>query len=94
MQQLLIFFDILPNSSSQIDVVYLDFRKAFDSVVHNKLLYTQAVEFWHYWKTMIMDKSLLDQLSAVLCLLVTLPYLFSLGCHKAVSWALSYFSSL
>ena len=40
LQQLLIFFDMtLCSSESQTDVVYLDFRKAFDSVAHSELLY-------------------------------------------------------
>ena len=39
LQQLLIFFNILLSSPSQSDVIYLDFRKAFDSVAHNELLY-------------------------------------------------------
>ena len=40
LQQLLVFFDmILRSSGPQTDVVYLDFRKAFDSVAHNELLY-------------------------------------------------------
>ena len=33
LQQMLVFFNSLLNSASQTDVIYLDFKKAFDSVV-------------------------------------------------------------
>ena len=45
LQQLFIFFDTILNSGPQTDVLYLDFKKAFDSVSHlNELLH----KLWHF----------------------------------------------
>ena len=38
LQQLLLFTEKLLKAKSEVDVVYMDFRKAFDSVYHNGLL--------------------------------------------------------
>ena len=44
LQQLLIMFNTLICPGSQTDVLYLDFRKAFDSVYHNELLH----KLWNF----------------------------------------------
>ena len=44
LQQLLVFFNTIIHSGFQTDVIYLDFRKAFDSVAHKELLH----KLWNF----------------------------------------------
>ena len=64
LQQLLIFFKLLTNrvsNKSQVDVIYLDFKKAFDSVSHNKLLqkvwaFGITGNVWHWLRAYLTNR--------------------------------------
>ena len=44
LQQMLLLFNAILSSDSQVDVIYLDFQKAFDAVAHNELL----LKLWNF----------------------------------------------
>ena len=44
LQQLLLFLNEIVNSRSPVEVIYLDFKKAFDSVAHHELLH----KLWNF----------------------------------------------
>ena len=62
LQQLLIFVNSLINNPTQSDVVYLDFRKAFDSVAHNELLFKLwnfgiTGSLWEWFRAYLSDRT-------------------------------------
>ena len=65
LQQLLIFLDSIyksfDNKKSHVDTIYLDFKKAFDSVPHNELLYKLwsfgiTGDLWHWFKAYLTSR--------------------------------------
>ena len=64
LQQLLIFFNLLTNQAnnkSSVDVIYLDFKKAFDSVSHIKLLeklwaFGITDNVWHWIRAYLINR--------------------------------------
>ena len=61
LQQLLTFFDFLTNSPTQIDTIYLDIRKAFDTVSHGILLnhlwsFGITGTLWSWFKCYLTDR--------------------------------------
>ena len=82
LHQLLIVFNTIANSLSQTDVVYLDFKKAFDSVAHNELLYklwtfgiTDSLWMWFcaYLTDRFQQVSIGDSVSDVLPVISGVP---------------------
>ena len=52
LQQLILFTERLfdgKNNRNEVDVIYMDFKKAFDSVSHNALAVVKIAGFGHFW---------------------------------------------
>jgi len=90
LQQMLLFYhQIFHKSTShqeQWDVVYLDFRKAFDTVSHGELLLKLknlgvCGDSWHWLRCYLQDR---QQCVCVLVMLGQLLFLLSQGCHRVV----------
>ena len=91
LQQLLIMFNTLICSGSQTDVLYLDFRKAFDSVSHNQLLHklwnfgiTDNLWLWIKAYLTVLDQGLSDFNMSQLASLCQVASLLFLVLHKVV----------
>ena len=63
LQQLVVFFEFFyRNCSDQLDVIYLDLKKAFDSIPHNKLLgklYNHGIQgkLWKWFKSYLTGRT-------------------------------------
>ena len=42
------------NNDQLVDVITVDFSKAFDKISHNKLLHKFSL-LWYIWKSIVMD---------------------------------------
>jgi len=54
LQQLLTFTNEILEAKTEVDLVYMNFRKAFDSVSHNGFLTN-----WHHGQAMVMAEGVL-----------------------------------
>ena len=83
------------NSKSSVDVIYIDFRRAFDSVVHSKLLYKftsfkiLALKESYYVGLLNFYQVVLSLLLLVSQFLIVYPLL--VACPRAVFWGHSCF---
>jgi len=82
-QQLLLHFDNIVCTNHQTDVLYLDFRKAFDSVPHNELLQKLKTvgisgNLWLFFKFYLLNRKLCvkinDHFSDLLPVLSGIPH--------------------
>ena len=76
--QLLLFINQIFSSFGQTDVIYIDFRKAFDSVPHNELLLKSwhfgiTSNLWLWFKTYLTSRNQLVLVNH--CFSTTLPVL-------------------
>ena len=82
LQQLLVYFNDIVASKSEIDAIYLDISKAFDSVSHNRLLnkiwsISVTKPLWSWFKSYLMGYyqyvHINDYLSELLPVLLGIP---------------------
>ena len=90
LQQLVVFLDfIYSNSSDQFDVIYLDIKKAFNSIPHNKLLsklYSHGIQgkLWKWFKSYLTGRTQHLRINQSL----STPCRFFLEFPKGVFWDL------
>ena len=87
LQQLLLYHHQLITSKDEVDVVHIDFRKAFDSVLHNQLLVKLwnigiTGTLWKWFKSYLCNR--VQCVSINNCLSNNIAYLYCQVYHRGV----------